>query len=197
MGKKIAFGRPSQDHDMGAINTGEEIGRDDVNQRLEGALPFAPGSLHFRSFFLSGLISFFAAATITACAPVYSNTSPQLVESTQPSITYTYSSDTELIEANSNAIAYCSQYTATPVNQGMITENPDGTKTVTFQCVKAAMVSPPPPPRMSYRYSSDTELFQALHSADLYCQRSGQKASTSIVANQDGTKALTFQCVPL
>jgi hypothetical protein len=50
---------------------------------------------------------------------------------------------------------------------------------------------------MSYRYSSDTELFQALHSADLYCQRSGQKASTSIVANQDGTKTLTFQCVPL
>jgi hypothetical protein len=197
MKKKIAFGQPSHDPDMGAISTDEEVGRNDVNQRLEVARLFAPGSFRFRSFFLSGLIPFFTAATIAACAPSHSNTSPQQVEATPPSVTYTYNSDTELIEANSRAIVYCSKYTATPVNQGMIIENPDGTKTITFQCAKAAMVSPPPPtPPMSYLYSSDTELLQALHSADLYCQSSGQKASTSIVANPNGTKTLTFQCVP-
>jgi len=49
---------------------------------------------------------------------------------------------------------------------------------------------------MSYTYGSDMELLQAMQSANTYCARSGQVASSSIVTNPDGTRTMTFQCVP-
>jgi hypothetical protein len=83
--------------------------------------------------------------------------------------------------------------------QGSITENSDGTKTVTFECVKPAVAPPPPPPPpppMSYIYRTDMELLQAIQSSEAYCARFGQVASSSIVANPDGSKTLTFHCIP-
>ena len=137
------------------------------------------------------------AVIATACAPLYQP--PREVESRQPSVTYNYNSDDGLVEANSKARAYCSQYASTPSLQGSIVQNEDGTKTVTFECVKTATVvsSPPPatPPR-GYSYGSDVELLESIRSADAYCAQTGQTASTSVVTNADGTKTLTFQCVP-
>ena len=142
-------------------------------------------------------ISILVAAAVAACGPVY--TSPKQVEAKPPKVSYNYSTDQQLIEANAKASIYCSQYAATPSLQAIITENPDGTKTVSYECVKKGTVTllpPPSPPPMSYSYSTDTELLQAIQSADAYCARTGQAASTSIVANPAGTKTLTFQCVP-
>ncbi len=136
------------------------------------------------------------AVFITACAPV--REPPQEVATTSPTVSYNYNTDDGLVEANTKARAYCAQYSATPSLQGSITTNSDGTKTVTFECLKtAAVVTPPPaPPATGYTYRSDSEFVQSIQSADAYCAQSGQTASTHIVTNTDGSKTVTFQCVP-
>ena len=134
------------------------------------------------------------AILATACAPVHQP--PREVETRQPAVSYNYNSDDGLVEANSKARAYCSQYASTPSLHGTIVDNEDGTKTVTFECVKTAATTTSPPPANGYVYGSDTELLQSIRSADTHCAQSGQTASTSIVTNPDGTKTLTFQCVP-
>lgn len=139
-----------------------------------------------------------AGGAAAACGPVYS--APREVEANPPKVSYNYSTDQQLVEASAKARIYCSKYASTPGMNGSITENPDGTKTVTYECVKTGTVTllppPPPPPPMSYSFTTDMELLQAIQSADAYCARTGQAASSSINANPDGTKTLTFQCVP-
>ncbi len=126
------------------------------------------------------------------------------MEAKPPKVSYDYSSDAGLIEANSKARTYCSQYASTPSPRELITENPDGTRTVTFDCIKTAVVTSysssstypqSSPPLTTYSYHTDTELMQAISSADAECARSGQAASSRVVTNLDGTKTLTFQCV--
>ncbi len=136
------------------------------------------------------------AAIATACAPV--REPPQEVATTSPTVSYNYNTDDGLVEANTKARSYCAQYSATPGLQGPITTNSDGTKTVTFECMKTAAVVAPPtaPPTTGYTYRSDREFVQSIQSADAYCARSGQTASTHIVTNGDGSKTVTFQCVP-
>ena len=145
-------------------------------------------------------IAVLTVATATACAPAYKP--PQEVESRPPSVSYNYSSDEGLVEANTKARAYCGQYASTASMKGTIAENRDGSKTVTFECVKTAAiiparpVPPPPSPPMEYVYRSDNELLRAIESADAYCAESGRVASTRIVTNADGSKTLTYQCIP-
>jgi hypothetical protein len=160
--------------------------------RLE--IPISPSSALPVGHWVRAWIASLALVAVAACVSAYPQ--PQRVEAKPPSVTYSFSSDNELIAANSKARAYCAQYASTPGAQGTITENPDGTKTVTFECVKAAVVTPPPPAPMSYTYRTDAELLQALRSAEAYCALTGQAVSASIVTNPDGTKSLTFQCVP-
>jgi len=145
----------------------------------------------------AGIAVFSVMAAAGCGGPVYSP--PQQVEAKPPKVSYNFTSDQDLIEANTKARVFCSQYASTPSMQGSITENSDGTKTVAFECIKTTVPSPPPPPPplpMSYTYGSDMELLQAMQSANAYCARSGQVASSSIVTNPDGTRTMTFQCVP-
>lgn len=141
-------------------------------------------------------IALLVVAVVAGCGgPTY--TEPKEVEAKPPKVTYNFTSDEDLIEANSKARVFCSQYASTPAIKGAITKDSEGVKSVTFECVKAAVVTPPPPaPPMSYGYRTEMELLQAIQSSDAYCARSGQVASTAIVTNPDGTKTLTFQCVP-
>ncbi len=136
------------------------------------------------------------AALAAACAPV--REPPQEVATTSPTVSYNYNTDDGLVEANAKARTYCAQYSGTPGLQGSITTNSDGTKTVTFECIKtAAGVAPPAAPTTSgYTFRSDREFVQSIQSADAYCAQSGQTASTHIVSNTDGSKTVTFQCVP-
>jgi hypothetical protein len=159
------------------------------------------------SWILIGGIAVIAVAFVTACEPMHRTA--QEVEARPPKVSYKYSSDDGLVEANAKARTYCSQYASTPSIRGSVTQNSDGTKTASFECVKTtAVVTTPPvvtapapvpaPPRGYYNYSyrSDAELLQAIQSADSYCARTGQISSTSIITNTDGTKTLTYQCVP-
>jgi len=142
-----------------------------------------------------------AAGAIAACGGPLP-TSQQPVQASNPSVTYNYRTDEELLQANRNAMAYCNQYQTVP-RSGNITANSDGSKAVVFECVRTALPapppspppSPPPPPSLSYTYRTDQELVQASQTAGAYCAKYGSQPMTSVMTtNSDGTRAVTFQC---
>ncbi len=134
-----------------------------------------------------------AAGAVAACGPLPSSQQP--VQSSNPSVTYNYRTDQELLQANQNATTYCGQYQTAPRITN-ITNNPDGSKAVVFACVRTALPAPPPTaPSQSYTYRTDQELVQASQTAGAYCLQYGsQPMTSSIVTNPNGTKTVTFQC---
>ena len=140
------------------------------------------------------LVALLAMGTLASCGPMAS--SPQPVQSSNPSVTYNYRSDQELVQANQNATIFCGQYQTTP-RTANITNNPDGSRAVVFECVRTTPAPPPPPaaPSQSYTYRTDQELVQASQTASAYCMsRGSQPMTSSIVSNPNGTKTVTFQC---
>jgi len=142
-----------------------------------------------------------AAGTLAACA---GSPGPRQVRAENPSITYTYRTDQDLVQASQNAANYCAQYQSVQ-RTSRITNNPDGTNTVIFDCVKmtttvAAPVPTPVPvpatPGMTYTYRTDQELLDASRNAEAYCMRYGTPMTSSIMTNPNGTKTVTFQCGP-
>ena len=147
----------------------------------------------FRRFF--GLnVALLAAAGVASCSSLPASQQP--VQSSNPSVTYSYRTDQELLQANQNATTYCGQYQTAP-RTGTLTNNPDGSKTVVFECVRTAAPPAPPPanPNLSHTYRTDQELVQASQTAGAYCLKYGSQPMTSrMVTNSDGTKTVTFQC---
>ena len=138
-----------------------------------------------------------AAGTLVSCSGSLPS-SQQPVQASNPSVTYNYRTDAELLQANRNATVYCNQYQTVP-RTGNITSNSDGSKAVVFECVRTALPapppSPPPPPSLSYTYRTDQELVQASQTAGAYCAKNGSQPMTSImVTNPDGSRTVTFQC---
>ena len=141
-----------------------------------------------------------AAGAVASCGGPLPSASQQPVQSSNPSVTYNYRTDQELVQANQNATTYCGQYQTAP-RTANITNNPDGSKAVVFECVRTALPvpppSPPPPPSLRYTYRTDQELVQASQTAGAYCQKYGsQPMTSSIVTHPNGTKTVTFQCGP-
>jgi hypothetical protein len=141
-------------------------------------------------------VALLAAGAVASCGPLPSSQQP--VQSSNPSVTYNYRTDEELLRANQNAMTYCSQYQTAP-RTANITNNPDGSKAVVFECVRTTLpvppAPPPPSPSLSYSYRTDQELVQASQTAGAYCLKYGsQPMTSSIVANPNGTKTVTFQC---
>jgi hypothetical protein len=134
-----------------------------------------------------------AGATVASCSQLPSSQQP--VQSSNPSVTYNYQTDQELLKANQNATTYCGQYQTAPRTAGL-TNNPDGSKTVVFECVRTALsASAPINPNLSYTYRTDQELVQASQTANSYCLKYGSQPITSnMVTNSDGTKSVTSQC---
>jgi len=138
-------------------------------------------------------VGLLAVGAVTSCGPLPSSQQP--VQSSNPSVTYNYRTDQELLQANQNATMYCNQYQTAP-RTASITNNPDGSKAVVFECVRTTLPAPPPtPPSLSYTYRTDQELVQASQTAGAYCQKYGsQPMTSSIVTNPNGTKTAVFQC---
>jgi hypothetical protein len=136
-----------------------------------------------------------AAGVVASCAPFPSSQQP--VQSSNPSVTYNFRTDQELIQANQRATTYCSQYQTAP-RTANITNNPDGSKAVLFECVRTTLSAPPPTtPSQSYTYRTDQELVQASQTASAYCLQYGsQPMTSSIMTNPNGTKTVMFQCGP-
>jgi hypothetical protein len=140
-------------------------------------------------------VALLAAGVVAACAPLPSPSSQQPVQTTNPSVTYTYRTDQELLQANQNATTYCARYQTAPRTMN-ITNNPDGSKGVSFDCVPTTLPMPAPAnPNLTYTYRTDQELVQASQTAGVYCQKYGSRPMTStMVVNADGTRTVTFQC---
>lgn len=138
-------------------------------------------------------IALLAAGALAACAQLPSSQQP--VQASNPSVTYNYRTDQELLVASQNAATYCGQYQTAP-RTSTLTTNADGSKTAVFECVRTALPAPAPVnPNLSYTYRTDQELVQASQTAGTYCQRYGsQPMTSSMVANSDGTRTATFQC---
>jgi hypothetical protein len=142
-------------------------------------------------------ISAVALLSIAACGPYHQ--APREEHKSNPTITYSYAGDQELVTANQKAIAHCASYNATAQTLN-ITENTDGTRSVTFECVptmQAAVPVPAPNPNLAYTFSTDRELLQASQAAYTYCSNQGRRAVTSSISPVGGgTRTVTFQCVP-
>lgn len=149
---------------------------------------------------LPQLLLCMSVGALASCA--YPPSPPREVQAEKPSVTYNYRSDSDLLQASQKAANYCAQYQSVERTQ-RITNNPDGTKSVVFDCVKTAPVASAPapapigPPHMTYTYRSDQELLDASRNAQSYCMRNGMTAlTTNTVANVDGSRTATFQCSP-
>lgn len=138
-----------------------------------------------------------AAAIVVSCAPMYS--APQQVEAKNPSVTYKYQSDQDLIEADRKASTFCAGYQSTPRAASFSTDA-DGRKVVVFDCVPVTPTAAPLPPvnpNLTYTYRTDQELLDATRNAQLYCMNRGsQQVVSSIVTDASGTRTVTFRCSP-
>lgn len=150
---------------------------------------------HFRGL----SIALLAAGSLTACAQTVPS-SPQVVQATNPSVTYNYRTDQELITANQSATTFCSQYQTVPRTSN-ISNNSDGSKTVVFECVRTTALVPAPAPvpvnpnLLTYSYRTDQELVQASQTASAYCMQNGALPMTSrVMTNPDGSRTVAFQC---
>jgi hypothetical protein len=80
-----------------------------------------------------------AGLAVTACAPRYS--APVQVAASNPTVTYQYRNDGDLLQANQNAVGFCGQYQASP-RQLRFGEGPNG-RIVEFECIQGPTVAYP------------------------------------------------------
>lgn len=138
-----------------------------------------------------------AGVMLASCEPQYG--SPQQVQASNPTVTYKFHSDQELVQANQSAATFCNRYQSTP-RAASFANDPDGSRVVVFECVQTAPAPPPQPqinPNLTYNYRTDQELLDASRNAQIYCMNNGsQQVVSNIVTNANGTKTVTFQCSP-
>lgn len=134
-----------------------------------------------------------------SCAPQYS--SPQQVQASNPSVTYTYHNDQELLQVDQSAATFCNQYRSVPQATNFATDQ-TGNKVVVFQCVPPTAVAEAlpsqPNPNLTYNYQTDQQLLDASRNAQMYCATKGsQQVSSYVTTNADGTRTVAFRCSPL
>ena len=143
----------------------------------------------------SGGAAALTGLALAACTPQYST--PQQVQASNPTVTYKYRTDQELVQANQNAATFCTRYQAVARTTNF-SNDPDGSKVVVFECVQTSPAPAPQPqfnPNLTYNYRTDQELLDASRNAQAYCMNSGApRMSSNIVTNANGTKTITFQC---
>ena len=129
--------------------------------------------------------------------------SPRQVQASNPTVTYRYSNDRDLVEANQRAATFCSQYQSVPRTASLTTDR-DGDRIAVFECVQsgAALVPSttttlvtPAAPHLTYTYRTDAELLEASRTAQNYCANRGSpRVVSNIMTNPNGTRTVTFQC---
>jgi hypothetical protein len=135
---------------------------------------------------------------VASCAPPYSPP-PQQVQASNPTVTYKYHTDQDLLQVDQTATIFCNQYQSV-AQAGSFTNDPDGSKVVVFQCVRAmapAVPQTPFNPNLTYNYRSDQDLLDASRNAQSYCASNGrQQVVSDITSNANGTRVVTFRCSP-
>ena len=139
-----------------------------------------------------------AAAVLTASCASTPSSSPQQVAANNPTVTYQYRNDDELIQANQRAISFCEPYRSLPQAQHF-SENSEHQKIVVFECGSSMQTAPirQPDSELRYDYRSDQELLEVSRNAQIQCRDSGRpEMSSSVVVNSDGSRSVTFHCSP-
>jgi len=147
-------------------------------------------------FLRAGAATVLAGLIVASCTPLYS--SPEQVQAKNPSVTYKYNTDQELVQANQNAAAYCNRYQSVP-RTANFANDPDGSRVVVFECVQTSAAVPMQQynPNLAYNYRTDQELLDASRNAQAYCMNNGsQQVISNMGTNVNGTKTVTFQCSP-
>jgi hypothetical protein len=135
-----------------------------------------------------------AGLLVACCAPPYSP--PEQVQASNPSVTYKYRGDQELLQANQSATTFCNRYQSVP-RTASFANDPDGSKVVIFECVQTVPAAQQPQfnPNLTYNYRTDQELLDASRNAQIYCMNNGsQQVISNIATNANGTRTVTFQC---
>ena len=146
-----------------------------------------------------GMTAAMAALMMASCVSTR-HSSPQQVAESNPTVTYKYRDDNELIEANQRAINFCTQYQALPQAQSF-SRDTDGRNIVVFECVATGSL-PVMQIRESnadlrYDYRTDQELLDLSRNAQVYCLNSGApEMESNIEVNANGSKTVTFRCSP-
>lgn len=137
----------------------------------------------------------FAGLLGTACES-YEHSSPRQIEASNPTVTYKYHNDDELIQTNQLAAQFCDRYQSVPQPANFTTDN-SGDRVVIFECVATSMQAGGSYSNndLTYTYRTDQELMDVSRNARAYCMNSGSSQVVSnIVSNGNGTKTVTFQC---
>jgi len=138
-----------------------------------------------------------AGLALAACTP--QSSAPMQVQATNPSVTYKYNTDSELVQANQSASMFCNRYQSVPQTVRFGNEA-NGGRSVVFDCVPAGPMVPQVAQanqNLSYTYRTDQELLDGSRNAQLYCSNSGQQQTVSNIGmNANGTKTATFRCIP-
>lgn len=153
---------------------------------------------HSQCFTKVAKVTFAAMAGLALVSCVSTRSSPEQVAASNPTVTYEYRNDDELIQANQRAITFCNQYQALPRAQSFDTRS-DRKNLVIFECVGASSFSSAPQRQSSsdltYNFRTDQELLDVSRDAQVYCMNSGApEMDSNIVVHSNGSKTVTFRC---
>ena len=153
-------------------------------------------NIHSNRFLKAG----FGAATALAAvlgASCASFDSPKQVDASNPTVTYKYHNDDELVQSNELAAAFCSRYQAVPRSMSVMRDG-SGDDVVVYECVSTSRSTGYASefnPNMTYTYRTDQELLTGSQHAQTYCLNNGSsRVVSNIVRNSNGTRTVTFQC---
>ena len=153
-------------------------------------------NIHSNRFMNVGLGTAMALATVLA-ASCSSFDSPKQVDASNPTVTYKYHNDDELVQTNELAAAFCSRYQAVPRSTSVIRDG-SGDDVVVYECVSTSRSTGHASdfnPNMTYTYRTDQELLTGSQNAQAYCLNNGSsRVVSNIVRNGNGTRTVTFQC---
>ena len=155
-------------------------------------------SINLLRFSVAGTRTAMLGAALFVAACTQPNMAPQQVQASNPTVTYKYRGDQELLQAQQNAMSFCSQYRSIAQTLS-IADTSDGNKVVVFQCASMAADAVPAQPldsNLTYNYRTDQELLDASRNAEIYCRTNrSQRAISTGVSYAGGFKTATFQCV--
>jgi len=145
----------------------------------------------------TGTVAALTGLMIASCASPHS--SPKQVAASNPTVTYEYRNDDELIQANQKAISFCNQYQGLPRAQSFDNSEEHHMHRVIFECVGAASFSSTPVRQansdLTYSFRTDQELLDVSRDAQVYCLNSGApEMDSNIVIQSNGSKTVTFRC---
>lgn len=155
---------------------------------------------YFRSAAI-GTTAALAALMLVSCTTTPRSSAPQQVSESNPTVTYKYRNDDELIQANQRAVEFCNQHQALPqARSESFSIDEDGNKLVVFECLPGTSVVTATPLRqsnseISYNVWTDQDMLNASRDAQIFCRNNGwPQMSSSIMRNSNNSKTVTFRC---